>query len=84
MQYTKKDEDQQVASALRSMGMQIDGVAMELILAVSDLVRKNRDSKKETSLLEILNLKKEVEDAVAPKPMGMPMPGQPPMQKLPN
>ncbi|GAF86574.1 unnamed protein product, partial [marine sediment metagenome] len=72
MEYEKKDEDTQIASALRSMGMQIDHVAMEIILTVSDRVRLNKAEGKETTLTEINDLKTEVEKAMAPQMQQMP------------
>ena len=78
MDYEKKDEDQQCATALRSIGMNLDQLAMELILTITDKVRHARNEKRSVSLDDILKMKAEVEEANKPAaPQGMPQ-GMPP------
>jgi hypothetical protein len=81
--HDKKDEDGQCAAALRSVGMNLDALAMELILTLTDKVRHNRNEGRSTSLEELLTIKKDIEEANKPAPQqGMPQgmpPGMPPL-----
>jgi hypothetical protein len=79
MSYIKNDPDGKIAVALRSLGMQVDPVAVELLTSTIDLVRKNSNEGEYTSIEKLMENKKEVEDAMIPKqPQMQAMPGIPP------
>jgi hypothetical protein len=78
----KKDLDGQCAAALRSIGMNLDSLAMEIILTLTDKVRHNRNEGNPTSLEEILAIKVEIEAANKPVAPAPGMPGAPPMQRV--
>ncbi len=85
MGYIKNDPDGKIAVALRSLGMQVDVVAVELLTSTIDIVRKNNNKGNSTTIEELMEMKKEIEDAMIPKQMqGMPLPGGPVMPKIPG